>query len=92
MNYEMLTILPATLSDEQREATIDKYIKMIESNGGKMTVVNKWGVKKFAYPINYKTEGYYVLLEFEADATVPNKLDAQMRIDESVVRSLCLKK
>ncbi|MBE5735637.1 MAG: 30S ribosomal protein S6 [Clostridiales bacterium] len=92
MNYEMLTILPATLSDEAKEATIDKYIKMIESNGGKMTVVNKWGVKKFAYPINYKNEGYYVLLEFEADAKVPALLDANMRIDESVVRSLCLKK
>ena len=90
--YEMLTILPATLTDEEKEATVNKYVKMIEQNNGKITVVNKWGVKKFAYPINYKNEGYYVLLEFEAEAEVPNKVEALMRIDEAVVRTLTLKK
>ena len=90
--YEMLTILPATLTDEEKEATVNKYVKMIENENGKIPVVNKWGVKKFAYPINYKNEGYYVLLEFEADAEVPNKVEALMRIDEAVVRTLTLKK
>ncbi len=90
--YELLAIIPAALSDEAKEATINKYVAMIESNGGKMTVVNKWGVKKFAYPIDYKSEGYYVLLEFEAPAKLPNQVESLMRIDESIVRSLCLKK
>ncbi len=90
--YELLTILPATLQDEEKEATIAKYVKMIEDGKGTITVVNKWGIKKFAYPINYKSEGYYVLLEFEAPAELPNKIDALMRIDESIVRSLCIKK
>ncbi len=90
--YELLAIIPAALSDEAKEATINKYVAMIESNGGKMTVVNKWGVKKFAYPIDYKSEGYYVLLEFEAPAELPNQVESLMRIDESIVRSLCLKK
>jgi len=90
--YELLTILPAAITDEQKEATIDKYIKLIEANKGTISVVNKWGIKKFAYPIDYKNEGYYVLLEFEAEAELPNKIDSLMRIDECVVRSLCLKK
>lgn len=90
--YELLAIIPAALSDEAKEATINKYVAMIESNGGKMTVVNKWGIKKFAYPIDYKSEGYYVLLEFEAPAELPNQVESLMRIDESIVRSLCLKK
>lgn len=90
--YEMLTIFQATLSDEQREQTLDKYIKMIESKNGKIQVVNKWGVKKFAYPINYKKEGFYVLVEFDSDSTLPKLLNDTMRIDETVVRSLCIKK
>lgn len=90
--YEMLTIFQATLSDEQREQTLDKYIKMIESKNGKIQVVNKWGVKKFAYPINYKKEGFYVLVEFDSDPTLPKLLNDTMRIDETVVRSLCIKK
>ena len=90
--YELLTIIPATLDDAARDAVVDKYVKLIEANKGTMTTINKWGLKKFAYPINYKNEGYYVLLEFEATADVPNTVEQLMRIDESIVRSLCLKK
>ncbi len=90
--YELLTIFSATLTDEQKEAVVTKYTKLMEADGGKVTVVNKWGVKKLAYPINYKNEGYYVLFEFEANANVPAKINELMNIDEAVMRSLCLKK
>ena len=90
--YELLTIFEAGLSDEQKEAAVNKYTKLVESNHGKVTNVNKWGVKKLAYPINYKAEGYYVLFEFEAEAEIPAKVSALMNIDEAVMRSLCLKK
>ncbi|MBP5651687.1 MAG: 30S ribosomal protein S6 [Clostridia bacterium] len=90
--YELLTIFSASLSDEQKEAAVAKYTKLMEENGGKVTTVNKWGVKKFAYPIDYKSEGYYVLFEFEAKPEAPAKINALMNIDEAVMRSLCLKK
>ena len=90
--YELLTIFSASLSDEQKEAAVAKYTKLMEENGGKVTTVNKWGVKKFAYPIDYKSEGYYVLFEFEAKPETPAKVSALMNIDEAVIRSLCLKK
>ena len=90
--YEMLTIFNASLTDEERENLIKKYSDMMTSDGGNLLTLNKWGVKKLAYPINFKREGYYVLFEFEAKATVPAKIDALMNIDENVYRSLCLKK
>lgn len=90
--YELLTIFSASLNDEQKEAVVNKYTKLMEADGGKVTTVNKWGVKKLAYPINYKNEGYYVLFEFEALPEVPAKINSLMNIDEAVMRSLCLKK
>lgn len=90
--YELLTIFSASLSDEQKEAAVAKYTKLMEENGGKVITVNKWGVKKFAYPIDYKSEGYYVLFEFEAKPEAPAKISALMNIDEAIMRSLCLKK
>jgi len=90
--YEMLTIFNASLADEQKEAIVNKYTGIVEANGGKVLNVNKWGVKKLAYPINFKKEGYYVLVEFEAEAQVPAKLNGLLNIDENVLRSLCLKK
>lgn len=90
--YEMLTIFSASLSDEDKEKIVEKYTKLMETDGGKVLNVNKWGIKKFAYPINYKREGYYVLFDFEAQPYVPEKISKLMNIDEFVMRSLCLRK
>ncbi len=90
--YEMLTIFSATLTDEEKDKIVEKYTKLMETDGGKVINVNKWGIKKFAYPINYKKEGFYVLFDFEAQPHIPEKISKLMNIDESVMRSLCLKK
>lgn len=90
--YELLTIFSASLTEEQRDAIVNKYSEMIEKNGGKIQGVNKWGVKKFTYPISYKNEGYYVLFNFNSGADLPSQLSSKMNIDEQVMRSLCLRK
>ena len=92
--YEMLTIFSASLSDEQKDAIVDKYAKLMEKNGGKVEAINKanpWGLRKLAYPINYKNEGYYVLYNFEANADVVKEIVSLMRIDENVLRQMCLR-
>ena len=89
--YELLTIFSATLTDEEKDAAVKKYTDLVESEG-KLVGINKWGVKKLAYPINYKKEGYYVLFEFEAEPSLPKRINDLMNIDEVVMRSLCLKK
>lgn len=71
--YELLTIFSATLTDEEKDAVVKKYTDLIETNKGKLVGINKWGVKKLAYPINYKKDGYYVLFEFDAEPTLPQK-------------------
>ena len=93
--YEMLTIFSASHSDEQKDAIVDKYAKLMEKNGGKVETVNKanpWGLRKLAYPVKYKSEGYYVLYNFEATANVAQDIVSRMRIDENVLRQMCLRK
>lgn len=92
--YELLTIFSASLSDEQKDAIVEKYSKLMEKNGGKVEVnkANPWGLRKLAYPINYKNEGYYVLYNFENSAEVANNVVSLMRIDENVLRQMCLRK
>ena len=93
--YEMLVIFSASLSDEQKDAIVDKYAKLMEKDGGKVESVNKanpWGLRKLAYPIKYKNEGYYVLYNFESTADVEHNVVSLMRIDENVLRQMCLRK
>ena len=93
--YELLTIFSASLSDEQKDAIVDKYSKLLEKDGGKIESVNKanpWGLRKLAYPINYKSEGFYVLFNAECSAEVAKNVVDLMRIDENVLRQMCIRK
>jgi len=90
--YELMVILSANMEDEAREALIGKIQGLIESNNGTVDSVDKWGVKKFAYPINYKNEGYYVVMQLTCDASVPNTVEKQLLLTENVVRSMFVKK
>lgn len=89
--YEMLYILTATLSDEEKDAIIAKFEEIVKESGGNVEKVDKWGVKKLAYPINYKTEGFYVLMSFEATTTVVAELKRIAGITDGVIRRLITK-
>ena len=86
--YELLYIIEATVADDKREEMISKIKAIVEDNGGKAGEIDKWGVRKYAYPIAYKNEGYYVLMTFEAPATVPQVLESQLLIMDGVVRHM----
>lgn len=89
--YEMLYILSTELTDEARDAIIAKFEDVVKSNGGTVEKVDKWGVKKLAYPINYKTEGYYVLMSFESDVTLIAELKRVAHITDGILRRLITK-
>ena len=44
--------------------------------------------RRLAYAIDYKTEGYYVLMTFVSGPAFPRELDRKLRIAEGVMRSL----
>lgn len=89
--YELVYVIDAALEDEARKAVIDRFNAMIEQNGGKVTKVDEWGKRRLAYPINYKTEGYYLLVNFESEATLPREIERNMQIAETVLRYLIVK-
>ncbi len=86
--YQLLFIIDNGIEEEAKDAIVTKFSDLIVSLGGAVNTVDKWGTRKYAYPINYKTEGYYVLINFEAESTVPAEIDRQMRINDSIVRQM----
>lgn len=92
MKYELMYIVSSAASEEQREALINKFSAMVEEKGGKIVSLEKMGMRKFAYPINFKNEGFYVLMTFEADAVVVDEMNKLMNITENIVRQMFIKK
>lgn len=91
MKYEVLYILNASLGEEEINAQTEKFADIVKKSGGEVEKVDKWGVKRFAYPINFKNEGFYVLMTYTANPDVPKEVERQMGISDSVYRYMTTK-
>lgn len=86
--YEMIYILDAAAADEAKEAIAKKFGDVITSAGGSIVSVDKWGVKKLAYPINYKTDGDYTVITFEADGAAVKEIERISDLSVEVLRRI----
>ena len=86
--YEVLYILNASIDDAAKEELIEKFKAIVTNAGGEVEGVDKWGVKKLAYEINYLSEGYYILVKFTSGPEFPAELDRVLGITDGVIRSL----
>ena len=84
--YELVYIIDTAVEEEARKALVEKFNTLITENGGEIEKVEEWGKRRLAYAINYKTEGYYVLVNFSAAAELPLELERNLKINESIIR------
>ena len=88
--YESIFVLDAALEEEKINALSEKFTKLIEANGT-IESVDVWGKRRLAYPINYKTEGYYTLVKFTANPEFPKELERRYGITEGVLRTIVIR-
>lgn len=89
INYEVMFILDPTLEDAVKEETIEA-VKGIIQTEGEVENVDVWGMRKLAYLIQKKSEGYYVVIQFKAQPTLPGELDRRLKISDNVMRHLII--
>jgi small subunit ribosomal protein S6 len=86
--YETVFVLDPTLDEHTIEKEINKVEELISSHQGKVKKTEKWGLKKFAYPIKKKLQGYYTLIYFEGDGSITTELERSYKLNESLLRYL----
>ena len=86
--YEAMVVFSLKKDEEAIKALVEKFKKVIEKHGTQLDEVDEWGKRKLAYPINYETEGYYVLYSFTAAPDFPAELNRRLNITDGVLRAL----
>ena len=84
--YEVLYIITPEITEEATKAEIEKFSGIVAANGGEVTAVDEWGKRRLAYEIDYKSEGYYVLMTFLSAPEFPSELERNFKNDESILR------
>ena len=89
--YETIFVLDAALEEETINTLSEKFQKLIADNGT-VESVDVWGKRKLAYPIDFKTEGYYVLVSFASNPEFPKELERIYGITDGVMRTITIRK
>ena len=89
--YEVMYVIDTAIDETARTNLISRFSDLVVKNGGKVDRVDEWGKRRLAYAINYKTEGYYVLMYFTAPSDLPRELERNLQISDSVLRYLVVR-
>jgi small subunit ribosomal protein S6 len=89
-HYEAMYIVDPDVQDDDVDAVIEKYNKVVTDGGGTITDSSRWekGRRPLAYEIAKKREGIYILMQFASDNKVPKELDRIFRINDEIIRHL----
>ncbi len=85
--YKTLFVVDVTLGDDAVKALVEKFTSLIASNG-EIVSTSEWGKRRLAYPIEYKTEGYFVEVVFNSETAFPAELTRIFNITEGILRSM----
>ncbi len=84
--YELMLILPPEADDKVVQAVTDRISQVLEQGGGKIGSVSKWGKRRLAYAIQRQSEGFYIVVDFEAEPAAVKELDRVLALADDVVR------
>ena len=90
--YESIYIVNPNVEADGIKSLVEKFNALIESEGGKVLETNEWGMKKLAYPIKKFSQGYYVLVNFEAKAEFIDELERVYKITDNVIKFITIRK
>lgn len=85
--YELMLVLSLSKGEEAVQNIWAKVKSLIEKNA-ELGEVDEWGKRKLAYPINYETDAYYIVVGFTSTPDFPAELDRVLNITDGVLRSM----
>lgn len=86
-HYEVMIILDPDLEEKTIAPSLEAFLNVIRADGGSVKNVDQWGKRRFAYEINHKTEGYYVVVDLDATPAAVAELDRQLNLNEAIIRT-----
>ena len=89
--YELVCILDPQVGEGQYEQAIEKYETYIKENGGEITQMDNWGLRRLAYTsarLKNRRQGYYVIFQFAVEPTMIDALEQTIKLDDGVLRYL----
>ncbi|MBI4544257.1 MAG: 30S ribosomal protein S6 [Gemmatimonadetes bacterium] len=88
-DYEVVYIFNSALQEPRIQEKLDRYHALVAGDGsGEILAVDHWGKRQLAYPIQKRTNGYYAVAQFRAEAAALPEFERALKLDEDLLRYL----
>ena len=91
-HYEMMVILDPQLDERTVAPSLDQFLSVVKTQGGRIDKVDVWGKRRLSYEINKHTEGIYAVLDMSCSPAAVAELDRQLSLSESVLRTKVMRR
>jgi small subunit ribosomal protein S6 len=85
-------VLKPEFDKEQAQLLVNRFVEVIENNGGTIERISDWGKRRLAYEVKKYHEGIYTLVNFQSEAAVATELERNFKISEDIIRYLIVRK
>lgn len=89
--YEVMYIVRPDLEEDATKALVERFQNVTTDNGGEIVTLKEMGKRRLAYEINDFREGFYVLMNINAEPAVVSELERLFNISEDVMRHLVVR-
>jgi small subunit ribosomal protein S6 len=89
--YETVFITRPTLTEDEEKSTVETLLQIVTGGGGTVTVNDRMGRRRLAYPIMKQMDGVYVRFLYDSEAEVPKELERRMRLSDDVLRAMTVR-
>ena len=90
--YELVILFSPNIPEGDIPGEIEKVSQFVTQKGGAIIEVNRWGRRRLAYPIKYFLEGDYVVAQFKFEPNLVEKLEANLKASEGILRYLLVRR
>jgi small subunit ribosomal protein S6 len=84
--YEIMLILGPEADDKVVEGVTNRISQVLAQHGGEIVKTDRWGKRRLAYEINRQPEGFYVIVECQAEPAAMKELDRALTLADDVLR------
>ena len=90
--YEVVFVLAPTLADDEFDQQIETYVETAKEMGAEIVDIDKWGKRRFAFPVQKHNEGFYTVLTLEEDSgKAVAELERRFKVNDAVIRFLSVR-
>ena len=90
--YEMMLVMKPDLEEETVDAMLERLTGIVTGEGGAVDKVDRWGKRRTAYELKGYTEGFYVVIDFQAEPATASELERIVKLSDEVIRHLLVRR